>query len=196
MISQKNRLSSYLFLSILAHLFLLLFFVSIYTYKNRDDKKLKRLLQTYVYSTNSNQKMAKKIAKNQGKINYKSMLIAHNTVGSKNKFHSRFKSMQNHVRYEIKNDNDNQLLKILHDEIAVKQVYPENAVTLKQTGTAKIRFLLHPNGQITHILVLQSSGFSSLDAAASASVQSISPVGEAHAYLTIARFFSLDIIFE
>lgn len=98
-----------------------------------------------------------------------------------------------------KNDKiikNNPLLKILHQAIAAKQSYPEEAVSLNQTGTVKIKFLLFPNGQISHVSIIKSSGFANIDSAALTAVQAISPVHSTNLYLKKAEFFTIDIVFS
>ena len=95
----------------------------------------------------------------------------------------------------IDSKTNNILLKILHDTIADKLIYPDSALLLKQTGTVKIGLMLYPNGQITNISILKSSGAGSMDAEAMIAVQSISLIEQAHVYLTAAKYFSVDVVF-
>jgi len=97
---------------------------------------------------------------------------------------------------DTKKTIDNILLKILHNKIADNLSYPDSALMLKQNGTVKIGLLLFPNGQLTHISILKSSGVTSMDSAAIAAVQSIPVIEEAHAYLSTAEFFSVDVVFQ
>jgi len=41
--------------------------------------------------------------------------------------------------------------------------YPEVAIKTRQQGTALVEFILHPNGDITKLRLLDSSGYSALD---------------------------------
>lgn len=91
---------------------------------------------------------------------------------------------------------ENILLKILHNKIAEKLSYPEEALLLKQIGTVKIGLLLLPNGQMTHIALLKSSGIDSMDSAAMTAVGAIPAIEEAHFYLSKAEFFSVDVVFQ
>lgn len=94
-----------------------------------------------------------------------------------------------------KNSAD-KLLELLHNKIASLQQYPENAITLNQTGKVTLSMIVHPNGMITQIAVTKSSGIESLDAAALNAVQSASPIKEASKYLAISRPFSVDVVFS
>jgi TonB family protein len=90
---------------------------------------------------------------------------------------------------------ENMLLKILHDTIASKLVYPDSALLLKKTGTVKIGLTLHPNGQITNISILKTSGLDSMDNAAVSAVQSIPSIEQARIYLVAEKYFSVDVVF-
>jgi TonB family protein len=100
---------------------------------------------------------------------------------------------------EAVNENDvihRTLLKLLHDEIAAKQVYPENALLLNQTGVVSIGFTLNPDGVITNESILKSSGVSSIDSAALAAVRQVSPLKTADRYLQEKEIFSIDVVFQ
>jgi TonB family protein len=88
------------------------------------------------------------------------------------------------------------LLTLLHNAIAAKQNYPESALDLKQTGTVVIQFLLAPTGELTHISLLKSSGFTSIDQAALMAVRAASPIKKAGIYLQAEKYFSLEVIFK
>lgn len=88
------------------------------------------------------------------------------------------------------------LLKILHESIAEKLIYPENALELKQTGTVKVGLLLLPSGEISASRIVKSSGSDVIDDAAITAVRSIPRVKEAALYLSSAQFFSVDVVFQ
>lgn len=88
------------------------------------------------------------------------------------------------------------LLSLLHQQIAAKQSYPEAALLLQQNGTVRIGFLLFPDGHISQISVLQSSGINSIDASALSALKEIIPVKEASSYLQKERYFSVDVVFK
>ena len=91
---------------------------------------------------------------------------------------------------------DDALLKILHNAITAHQQYPENAINLQQTGRVKMGLMLYPNGHISEISILESSGIESLDNAAVAAVKSITRLPNVATYLQTAKFFSVDIVFS
>ena len=88
------------------------------------------------------------------------------------------------------------LLKILHTAIAANQYYPENALILNQSGTVRVGFLINPEGKISHITLIKSSGFNTIDSAAIDAVNASSPIKTAYLYLHIPKQFSVDIIFQ
>jgi TonB family protein len=96
---------------------------------------------------------------------------------------------------KIDKNSHQTLLSILHDKIASKQIYPESAILLNQTGTVSIRFVLGPNGTITHIALQTSSGVESIDLAALNAVKRVSPIKEAAMYLQNPTSFLIDVIY-
>ena len=84
---------------------------------------------------------------------------------------------------------------ILHRRINEKQSYPSTAIVLNQTGKVTLRFLLHINGMITDTAIIKSSGVSSLDHAALASVEKSMPIKESSTYLSHATYFQVEVIF-
>lgn len=88
------------------------------------------------------------------------------------------------------------LLTILHDAIAAKQIYPDSAIELNQTGTVTIGFRIFPDGHIENIKLIKSSEIDSLDASALSAVSLISPVKEANNYLKSAEFLTIDVVFQ
>jgi TonB family protein len=95
---------------------------------------------------------------------------------------------------EAKNSDD-KLLALLHEKIAAAQQYPENAITLNQTGTVTIGLVLHPDGAVSQVSMIKSSGIESLDSAALTAVQSIK-ILEAGLYLKSEKYFSVDVVFS
>jgi TonB family protein len=89
----------------------------------------------------------------------------------------------------------NVLLTMLHELIAAKQHYPESALALNQTGSVLISFTLHVNGELTNIVLIKSSGITSIDSAALSAVKAISPVNLASFYLTKREHFSVEVAF-
>lgn len=87
-------------------------------------------------------------------------------------------------------------LKILHQDIFSKEIYPANALFLHQTGVVTIRMLINHDGQISQLSILKSSQIKSIDDAALNAVAAISPVREASEYLKQAKVFAINIVFS
>jgi|GEM_PF-4150221 len=94
-----------------------------------------------------------------------------------------------------KNPNDT-LLALLHNAIAAQEVYPAISEELHQSGTVKIGFILKPNGELSDITLLQSSGFDSIDQAALDAAHAASPIHDVDHYLKNPEKTSLDILFK
>ncbi len=88
------------------------------------------------------------------------------------------------------------LIKLLGKAISARLVYPRAAVDFNLHGTAYIGFTLHPNGELTGIRVVQTSGADVLDDAALRGIQAISPLGGANQYVPKERFLVVGIIFK
>lgn len=88
-----------------------------------------------------------------------------------------------------------EILKLLHTQIAAHQIYPADAVELNQNGRVRVRFIMQRNGELKNILLEQSSGYTSIDAAALAAVKAASPIPAASRYLQASTAFSIDIVF-
>lgn len=67
-------------------------------------------------------------------------------------------------------------LSYLRQTIDERKVYPKNAKRLRQSGTVTVRFTLLPNGTITNVSVVGSSGFELLDDATIELLRSIAQV--------------------
>ncbi|CAN5236161.1 hypothetical protein BH10PSE19_BH10PSE19_06450 [soil metagenome] len=85
---------------------------------------------------------------------------------------------------------------MLHTAIAAKQVYPESALALNQTGIVKIAFTLESTGQLSNIRIIKSSGFTDLDSAAISAVEAISPIEGMERYIQKKDDFSIAVAFQ
>ncbi|MBA4757603.1 energy transducer TonB [Sphingosinicella sp.] len=63
----------------------------------------------------------------------------------------------------------------LHDRIVAARVYPEASRQAREEGSAQIAFVLHRDGTVSDLEVVQSSGHRSLDAAARDAVSRAEP---------------------
>lgn len=88
------------------------------------------------------------------------------------------------------------LIKLLGKAISARLVYPRSAVDFNLKGTAYVGFTLHPNGEVTGIRIMQTSGAEVLDEAALRGIHAISPLGGANQYVPKKRFLVVGIIFR
>ena len=173
----------YLFLSFLGHLLIL---VSIFLYLTMkpNNAETNHSIATYIYS------MAAKSAHHQKINNEKKSLPKVNTtplstspLSSKDHGATINQSASTGSQSQLYQENNSArsnrnktILQILHNAIAEKQIYPDISIELKESGTVKLGFLLSPNGELSNVLVIHSSGFPNIDAAAINAVNASSPV--------------------
>lgn len=91
---------------------------------------------------------------------------------------------------------DQPLLRILSIATAAKLFYPKAAADFRITGTTQIRFLLSPDGELSDITLIQSSGTGVIDKAALATMNAISPVKGVDLYLKEARYLTVELIYD
>ena len=63
-------------------------------------------------------------------------------------------------------------------------------------GLVRLKFVMHPDGQVGDIAIVQSSRYALLDEAATRAVQSISPFRLAASYLDQVHRYDVDIEFR
>lgn len=85
---------------------------------------------------------------------------------------------------------------LLHRAILEHRRYPYLARRQGQEGTASVDFLLHPDGHVSGLEIVRSSGHRQLDRAARRSVEAASPFDMARDYLREPRSFTVDIEFR
>lgn len=88
------------------------------------------------------------------------------------------------------------LLNALHNKIQRFQRYPEAAQLLGQSGTARLIFILFPNGKIADLKIEESSGYQDLDQAALNAVKDASPFRIARKYIQRAARMDINIVFS
>ncbi len=88
------------------------------------------------------------------------------------------------------------MLEKLHDAIAQKEVYPEQAEELNLTGYVTLQFILAASGDISHAEITKSSGFALLDQAALYALQQITPFEPAEKYIEKPENFTITIKFQ
>jgi protein TonB len=91
---------------------------------------------------------------------------------------------------------DKLLIKLLSRATSKKLVYPKSAQDFRVTGKVEVRFYLTPDGQISDITLVGSSGSDVLDEAALNAVRATSPVQGVDAYLSNPKYLVVGIIFS
>ncbi len=74
--------------------------------------------------------------------------------------------------------------------------YPYRARRLNKQGNVKLSFVMHPDGLVSDVTVLESSYHKILDSAAQRAVSSISPFAMAAQYLNYKHQYNIDIEFR
>lgn len=87
------------------------------------------------------------------------------------------------------------LIKILARALARHLTYPRVAAELNLRGVVVVGFVLNPEGYVTEVRVMKSSGTGVLDEEAREAVSAMSSVGDVHAYVEKPEFMTVGIIF-
>lgn len=181
----NTRKVKFTLLSILAHITLLACIVL--HLKNKHDIKTveQPVIQSYSYSSSQQAKPNNVIHHSKQAI----MKPLHKAISSATQKQS--------PSYSIVSENKQnmELLNILHKVISEKQIYPQTAIELHQSGTVKIGFTLTPTGELKKIFIAKSSGHNVIDEAAIAAAESVSSVPEAKSYLQHDEMFMVDVVF-
>ena len=90
---------------------------------------------------------------------------------------------------------DAPLLKLLGQGISAHLIYPKIALDFNLRGVSLIRFVVHPNGQITDVQLVKSSSAGVLDDAALAAIHGMSPVYNVGKYVDKPQTIVFGIIF-
>jgi TonB family protein len=90
---------------------------------------------------------------------------------------------------------DKPLIKLLSRATGAKLFYPKSAQDFHITGMVRIQFYITPQGYVSQVVLLQSSGSSQLDEAGLYAISNISPVKGVDLYLKKPRTLSVGIIF-
>lgn len=95
-----------------------------------------------------------------------------------------------------KNTPPKPLIKIIGKALAAHLVYPKVAVDFNLKGRAIIGFTLHPDGSVSNVKVLKSSGADVLDKAAVAGVTNMGPLKGVSEFIAKAEEMVVGIIFS
>lgn len=170
-------------LAILLHGIILLCLTEVYwPMQNKTGWQNTEIVQSYIFAPKSISGLNRSSPMHQLKSKAsKQTQVAHHAAIAKVITARQQKSTQNSstnnaaVAQSLTQGQYNQLLVLLHNAIASKQIYPANAAMLGQHGKVALSFMLQSSGVISAITVKKSSGFPLLDNAAVAAVQAISP---------------------
>lgn len=91
---------------------------------------------------------------------------------------------------------DKPLLNMLTKAMAAHLRYPKIAMDFRLMGTAVIGFVLSPNGEISQVTLLKSSGTKMLDEAAITAVNEAGPLHHIESYLPEPGPFAIGFIFS
>lgn len=89
-----------------------------------------------------------------------------------------------------------ELRKFVYEAINRQKHYPYMARRQHREGLVKLNFVMHPNGNVTDIAIVESSRFHLLDKAAMQAVESISPFHLATEHLTMQQQYDVGIDFR
>jgi len=89
-----------------------------------------------------------------------------------------------------------QLLQLIYMEINKHKHYPYIAKRQGREGLVKLNFVMHPDGEVTDIAIVETSHFAVLDNAARHAVQAISPFRVAAEYLDSYQRYDVNIDFR
>ncbi|MCD6055740.1 MAG: TonB family protein [Gammaproteobacteria bacterium] len=97
--------------------------------------------------------------------------------------------------YSPEEKGDSELLRLIHNKIQEHHYYPANALSLSQSGTVWLQFVLNPDGRIEQIHLLQTSGIKSLDKAAITALEAASPLPIGRAQLSASAWFRIHLVY-
>jgi protein TonB len=89
-----------------------------------------------------------------------------------------------------------QLLQLIYMEINKHKHYPYIAKRQGREGLVRLNFIMHPDGEVTDIAIVETSRFAVLDNAARHAVQAISPFRVAAEYLDSYHRYDVNIDFR
>lgn len=92
--------------------------------------------------------------------------------------------------------DSNHLLKLIYLEINKHKHYPYIAKRQGREGLVKLNFVMHPDGKVTDVAVVETSHYAVLDNAARRAVEAISPFHLATEYLDSYHSYNVSIDFR
>jgi TonB family protein len=219
---RKKRLLAIqaLLLSLLLHLLLAASFILVIQHEEQQEKPPAMYVPAYTYQPESTQAAAAQSAPatNEAKQTEKlpntpndknQIALAHDTLLRERE--QQIKRLSNSKQNEAVSihSKDTEALHLVGDKtVALKPLirilgvamakhlsYPKIAVDFLLRGTAYVGFVIHPNGEITDVQLVQSSGAGVLDEEAIAGVRAMSPVKNVTHYVPQPKYLVVGIIF-
>lgn len=193
-----------LWLSVLFHLLFFLNFAFVYPFKSAEEKKPGLEIPAYVYENPqrsdkqaSPEKPTPKVIKEEKPIESANEVNQSNKSKEYSNEYNVVSISNNTEPVHLVGDKnvDKPLLTLLGKALTRKLVYPKIALDFQVRGIAAVGFLLFPDGEITNVQLVQSSGKGVLDEAAVAGVMAISPVPNVKEYIQAPKFLVVGIIF-
>ena len=198
-----NRLSSKrtLWLSILLHLLLLAVVIFHFNYPMtmRLEEKPALYIPSYTYSEPSQptqvaqNQQTKPSSKNGIEKPVKQEVLADSADSKEALQYSKNEQGVHFIGQKKLNDP---LIKLLGIALSAHLIYPPSAVDFRVTGVVHVGFVIHPNGQVTNIQILKSSGVGVLDDAAMTAATMMGIVRGVEQYLSKPKFIAIGIVFR
>lgn len=201
----KKFQNYYLLLALLVHLLLFLSFSLVIQFPS-NALKLDKNIPVYVYHEEKNSPPSQITPKTipQKEVEVSKLGIEKpatkqppKPVQTKMETLSVGKGEQNiNVTVQTREKMDKPLLDLVTKAAAAHLVYPKIAVDFHLMGAVILGFVLAPDGQVSQLTVLQSSGAEVLDNAALDAIRAAIPIKNVGPYLTKSEPFVFDIVFR
>ena len=193
---QKNAF--WLGLAFLLHFLLFLSMSAHFTFPKEEEKKPSLYISSYTYVEPTPPILSSPLIKNNEILQKEGIQHAASSTFSpstpQNKMKAKDKSTEDiHLIGDKKTDAP--LIKLLGKALTAHLLYPKAARDFYIRGTVYVRFMIHPDGEITDIQLLQSSGASVLDDAAMSGIRAMSPIQNVSHYLSVAKYLVVGVIF-
>jgi TonB family protein len=145
------------------------------------------------------------IAKHESSMHHtsenKNAIRAHSVIPAQSGIQKFQKLLDPRVReddyFQKQKGNPNHLLIILHNQIQ-QQINNSNYNLPESLNkrSADVQFLLSPNGEVSNVNIIESSGVTFLDNLALRAVQAIEPCVEAKKYLAASSYFRIKVYYN
>ena len=153
--------------------------------------KVKAAKEIVVVQKNADIKSNKDLINQQEpSVNHKPQIVAEADIVTD------YSDVQISKKHNNEGERANKLRKYVYEAISRERYYPYIARKQRREGLVKLNFVMHPDGQVTDVLIVQSSRYSVLDEAAKQAVEAISPFELAAEYLNFQHDYIVDIDFR